>query len=291
MGQKTKKIKINFGKELVNILFIVFGGIVAGYALEGVLIPNQVSDGGVTGISIMISHVTGMSLGMLIVLLNIPFIYLGYKQVGKTFAIKSVIGIVVLAVSTTLMHHVPTILEGESWLVTITGGILLGIGIGLSLRNGGALDGTEMLAVLVAKKVPFNVGEIIMMINSVIFAFATLVFGLEGAIASAVTYFIASKVIHIIEIGLDDSKDVRIICSEPQELGQLIQDELGRSVTYSKGIGGYKNQDLLIINCVINRMEESKMKTIINSVDPNAFVTFSDVSEVKGGRFKKKDIH
>lgn len=287
----TQKLKVNKTKEVVNILFIMIGAVVAGYGLEGVLIPNQVSDGGVTGISIMISKVTGMSLSMLLVILNLPFIYLGYKQVGKTFAIKSVIGIVTLAVSTSLMHHVPTILEGESWLVTITGGMLLGIGIGLSLRNGGALDGTDMLAVLIAKNVPFNVGEIIMMINSIIFAFATLVFGLEGAIASAVTYFIASKVIHVIEIGLDDSKEVRIICSYPEELGQAIQEGLGRSITYTFGKGGFKNQDLQIINCVINRMEESKIKSIINSIDPNAFVTLSDISEVKGGRFKKKDIH
>jgi uncharacterized membrane-anchored protein YitT (DUF2179 family) len=285
-GHENSKVELCF-----NIFFIIIGGIIAGYGLESILIPNNVSDGGVTGISIMLSAVTGLSLSIFLIILNLPFLFLGYKQIGKTFAIRSFIGIVSLSISTSVMHHVPTIIEGNPFIVVVSGGVLLGIGMGIALRNGGALDGTDMLAVLISRKIPFSTGDIIIAINLIIFSFATLVFGIEGAISSLISYYIATKVIEVIEVGFDDSKYVRIISSSPEEIGDAIQTRLGRSVTYTTGIGGFSKEKVVIINCVINRMEESKMKQIIKHFDSEAFVTFSDVAEVKGGNFKKRDIH
>lgn len=294
-GLESIHMHVNHGpsilSRIISILFIVVGAFIAAYGLEAVLIPNSVSDGGITGISIMLSTLTPLPLGLFLVILNIPFIYLGYKLVGKTFAINSVIGIVTLSIFTSLMHHIPTIIHDDSLLVTITGGILLGIGMGLTLRNGGALDGTDMLAVLISRKVPFSTGEIILVINIFIFVFVGFVFGIEGAISSAIAYYIASKVIGIIESGLEDAKSVMIISNHSKEIGQAIINRLGRSVTYIDGVGGYKNEPVEIVYCVVNRMEESKLRSIVRQQDPNAFVTFSDIAEVRGGNFKKRNIH
>ncbi|MFJ7745410.1 YitT family protein [Peribacillus sp. NPDC097295] len=284
--KKSKKMKV-FSK----VLFIVIGALIAAYGLEAVLIPNNVSDGGVTGISIVGSQVFELPLGLLIGILNIPFVWLGYKQIGKSFAMYSVIGIVSLAVGTVLMHRVPTIIEGDTLLVTVVGGIILGLGMGLALRNGGALDGIDMLAVLLSKKLPFGTSDLILFLNSFVFIIVSTVFGLQGAILSAIAYFIASKVIHIVEEGLSGSKTFKIITKQPELMVETIRDRLGRGATYNDAYGGYSNELFKEITCIINRLEESKMKEIIHEIDPNAFVTVYDVAEVKGGSFKKKDIH
>lgn len=288
MAEKQEPTILN---RIVNIIFIMIGAFIAAYGLEAVLIPNSVSDGGITGVSIMLSTLTPLPLGIFLAVLNIPFIYLGYKLVGRTFAIYSIIGIGTLAFATSIMHHIPTILHHDSLLVTITGGILLGIGMGLALRNGGALDGTDMLAVLISRKVPFSTGEIILTINLFIFIFVGFVFGIEGAISSAIAYYIATKVIGIIENGLEDAKSITIISNQSKEIGEAIIHRLGRSVTYSFGRGGYGNEDVDIIYCVINRMEESKLRTIVREIDPNAFMAITEIAEVRGSNFKKRNVH
>lgn len=284
--QKPSKLKI-----ISRILLIIIGGFITAYGLEAVLIPNNVSDGGVTGISIVGSKLFGLPLGSLIAVLNIPFVYLGYKQIGRSFAIYSVIGIASLAIGTILMHHVPTIVEGDTLLVTVVGGIIIGFGMGLALRNGGALDGIDMLAVLLSRKLPFGTSDLILFLNMFVFIIVSTVFGFQGAILSALAYFIASKVIHIVEEGLSGSKTFKIITKEPELLVETIRDRLGRGATYNNAYGGYTNEQFKEITCVINRLEESKMKEIIHEIDPNAFIMVYDVAEVKGGNFKKKDIH
>lgn len=290
MQKKTQKKQ----KKLLmasRALLVIIGGIITGYGLEAVLIPNAVSDGGVTGLSIVGSQLTGFPLGILIGILNIPFIFLGYKQIGKSFAVYSVIGILSLAVSTSLMHHVPTIIEGDTLLITVVGGIIIGFGMGLALRNGGALDGIDMLAVLLSRKLPFGTSDLILFLNMFVFIFVSTVFGLQGAILSAIAYFIASKVIHIVEEGLSGSKTFKIITEEPEIMVETIRDRLGRGATYTLAVGGYSNEQFKEITCVVSRMEERKMKEIIHELDPKAFVAIYDVSEVKGGNFKKRDIH
>lgn len=275
----------------VKVLMIIIGGFIAAYGLESVLIPNNVSDGGVTGLSIVGSKLFGLPLGLLIAILNIPFIYLGYKQIGKSFAIYSVIGIVSLSVGTSLMHHVPTIIHGDTLLVTVVGGIIIGFGMGLALRNGGALDGIDMLAVLLSRKLPFGTSDLILFLNLFVFIIVSTVFGFQGAILSAIAYFIASKVVHIVEEGLSGSKTFNIITSKPEEMVETIRDRLGRTATFKKAYGAYSNQEFKEITCVINRLEDSKLKEIIREIDPSAFVIVYEVVEVKGGNFQKHDIH
>ncbi|BDH62540.1 membrane protein [Ureibacillus massiliensis 4400831 = CIP 108448 = CCUG 49529] len=285
------KDKSNKTMLLIRGVMVIIGGFIAAYGLEAVLIPNNVSDGGVTGLSIVGSQLFGIPLGVLIAILNIPFIFLGYKQIGKTFAMYSVLGIVSLAIGTVWMHHIPAIIEGDTLLVTVVGGIILGFGMGLALRNGGALDGIDMLAVLLSKKLPFGTSDLILFLNMFVFIVVSFVFGLQGAILSGIAYFIASKVIHIVEEGLSGSKTFKIITSEPEEMVEAIRDRLGRSATYNIVRGAYSNEEFREITCVINRLEESKMKEIIRDLDPSAFVTVYDVAEVRGGNFKKNDIH
>ncbi|MDQ1914640.1 YitT family protein [Paenibacillus sp. GD4] len=275
-----------------SIVMIVIGAVIAAYGLEAVLIPNDVVDGGVTGIGMMGAYLFGVPLGVLLFVLNIPFVYLGYKQVGKTFAIRSTIGIAALSVSTSLLHHVETILGREDpLLIVLAGGILLGVGIGVVLRNGGALDGSEVLAILVSRNIPFSVGDVILFINAFIFVGASFIYGLEGALYSAITYYIAKNVIDIIQVGLEKSKSVRVVSPKSDLIGEAIQARLGRSVTYMQGRGGFSNESTEILNCVINRMEETKLLSIIRDIDEGAFVVISDVSEVRGGNFRKRDIH
>ena len=279
-------------QNIRKVILIIIGAAITAYGLEAVLIPNSVIDGGVTGFSIMGAKIFGLPLGLFLFILNIPFVYLGYKQVVRTFAIMSVIGIAALSVGTVLMHSITPILsEKDPLLIVASGGILLGVGIGIVLRNGGALDGSEVLAVLISRKVPFSVGDIILVINVFIFALAAFVYDLESALYSALTYYIAKTVIDIVQVGLETSKQVKVISKNSKEIGDAIQARLGRSITYTFGRGGFSNEDTEIINCIISRMEETKMLDIVKEHDPTAFVVISDVSEVRGGNFKKRDIH
>jgi uncharacterized membrane-anchored protein YitT (DUF2179 family) len=285
-NHKPSKLKI-----VMKALLVIIGGLIAAYGLESVLIPNNVSDGGVTGLSIVGSQLFGLPLGLLIAILNIPFIWLGYKQIGTRFAVFSVLGIASLAIGTSLMHHIPIIVQGDALLITVVGGIILGFGMGLALRNGGALDGIDMLAVLLARRLPFGTSDLILFLNMFVFIVVSFVFGLKGAILSAIAYFIASKVIAIVEEGLSGSKTFKIITTKPELMIEAIREELGRTATYKEVYGGFSNEQFKEITCVINRLEDSKIKEIIRNIDKNAFVTVYDVAEVKGGNFTKQDVH
>lgn len=289
MGAASRQGELS--RKIARAIAVMVGGFITAYGLEAVLIPNNVSDGGVTGISIVGSQWTGLPLAVLIALFNIPFIYLGYKQIGKSFAINSVLGIATLAAGTTVMHHIPTIIKGDTLLITVVGGIIIGFGMGVALRNGGALDGIDMLAVLLARKLPFGTSDLILFLNLFVFAIVATVFGLQGAILSGIAYFIASKVIHIVEEGLSGSKTYKIITSQPDLMIETIRDRLGRSSTYSYVHGGYSNEQFTEVTCVINRLEESKMREIIHEIDAKAFIIVYDIAEVKGGNFRKRNIH
>ena len=234
----------------------------------------------------IISHVTKMNLGLLVLVLNAPFILLALKKMGASFVLKTAYANIILAVSLNFFHHYKA--TGDVLLATVFGGIILGIGVGLILKNEGSLDGTEILSLLISKKFGFSVGEFIMGINLFIYMAAGLVFGWESAMYSIMTYFIASKVIDIVMEGLNSSKSVRIISDEATAIGQALIEKLDISVTYLQGIGGYTGQDKDLIYCVISRLELPKMLDIIKEIDPKAFVSVVDVHEVYGGRLRKK---
>ncbi|MEH7336219.1 YitT family protein [Neobacillus drentensis] len=287
-GIKHKRLTL--GNIVQRGVFITIGASIMAYGLEAVLIPNNMIDGGVTGLSMILSHVTAINLSIFLVILNLPFFFLGYKQIGKTFAISMLYGIVALSLATSFMHHIKPIVNNEI-LAVVFGGLILGLGVGLTIRNGGVLDGTETLAILVEKRLPFSVGEIIMFVNVIIFAIAAFVFTLENALFSMLTYYIAFKTIDIVVKGLDDMKSVYIISDNTDEIADAITERLGRGVTYLHGEGSYSGEDKRVILCVFTRLEETKMKDIIRELDPQAFIIATDVSSVHGGRFKKKDIH
>ncbi|PLS15726.1 hypothetical protein CVD28_21390 [Bacillus sp. M6-12] len=288
--QKVQHKKLPFSKLMQRILLITAGAVLMGVGLEIFLVPNNVIDGGIVGISIILSYITGWKLGLFIFLLNIPFFFIGYKQIGKTFAFSTLYGISILSITTTLLHPVPP-LTNDVLLATVFGGIVLGIGVGIVIRYGGSLDGTEILAILANKKLPFSVGEIIMFFNLFILGSAGFVFSWDRAMYSLLAYFVAFKTIDITITGLDESKSVWIISDHFQEIGDAIINRLGRGVTYMKGEGAFSGDEKKVIFCVINRLEEAKLKDIVSENDPNAFLAVADIAEVRGGRFKKRDIH
>jgi uncharacterized membrane-anchored protein YitT (DUF2179 family) len=273
-----------------RIVMIITGAVFMAMGIELFLVPNQLLDGGIVGISIILSHLTGVQIGLFIFLLNIPFFFIGYKQIGKTFALSTVLGITVLSICTYFLHPVARFTD-DLLLATVFGGIVLGIGVGLVIRYGGSLDGTEILAILFSTKTAFSVGEIIMFFNLMIFTIAGFVFTWEQAMYSVLAYFIAYKTIDIVIQGLDESKSVYIISDFVDEVGEAIIDRLGRGVTYLHGEGAYTGDKKKIIFTVITRLEEAKLKTIVEDIDPLAFVAIGNIAEVRGGRFKKRSIH
>ncbi|MBL4952833.1 YitT family protein [Neobacillus sp. YIM B02564] len=282
--------KLPLSKIILRVIGITIGAILMATGLEIFLVPNKVIDGGITGISIMLSYLSGWKLGIFLFILNLPFVYLGYKQMGKTFALSTVYGIIVLSIFTTFFHPIPPFTE-DILLATVFGGMILGIGVGLVIRNGGALDGTEILAIVINNKVPFSVGQIIMIMNIFILGTAGFVFSWDRAMYSLLAYVIASKAIDGVVAGLEGTKSVWIISDVAEEIGEAVNARLGRGVTYLQGEGAYTGDNKKVIFSVITRLEESKLTTIVEEIDPSAFLAIADISEVRGGRFKKKGIH
>ncbi|HHY74973.1 MAG TPA: YitT family protein [Bacillus bacterium] len=285
-----KHQKLTKAKIAKRAIFLLIGAVLMALGLEIFLVPNKIMDGGITGISIVLSHLTGVKLGLFLFLLNIPFFFIGYKQIGKTFAVSTLFGIAIMSISTAFFHSVPAFTD-DMLLATVFGGIVLGAGVGLVIRYGGSLDGTEILAIIINKKFPFSVGEIVMFFNLFIFSCGGFVFGWDRAMYSILAYFIAFKTIDIVIEGLDQSKSVWIISEKEDEIGQALLARLGRGVTYLKGEGAYTGDEKKVIFSVISRLEEAKLKAIVEEVDPSAFLAVADIAEVRGGRFKKKSIH
>lgn len=272
-------------KYIKKYFFITLGVFITAFALEAFLIPNSVIDGGIIGVSMIVSHLTKWNLGLIIILLNLPFVLLAYSKMGARFVAQTLYACIVLAFALNLLAKYNA--THESFLATVFGGIILGVGVGLILKNEASLDGTEMLSLIVSKKFGCSVGEFIMGINVFIYMAAGLVFSWESAMYSILTYFIASKVIDVVMEGFNSSKSVRIISDDAGAIGNALIDKLDISVTYLKGIGGYSGQDKDLIYCVVSRLELPKMLEIIKEIDGKAFVSIVDVHETYGGRFKK----
>lgn len=271
-------------------LFLFLGSILAAIGLEIFLIPNNIIDGGIVGISIITSHLTGLPLSLFVVVLNIPFLFLGYKQIGRTFVFSSTFAIASLSFWLSVFHPISG-LTNDILLATVFGGIILGIGVGIIIRYGGSLDGTEMVAIIANKRISFSVGEIVMFFNVFILTSAGLVFGWDRAMYSLIAYFIAFKVIDITIEGLDEAKAVFIISDSGTEIAEAITARLGRGVTFIEGKGGFSKNPKTILYSVVTRLEISKLRSIIEDKDENAFVTINDVSDVMGGKHKKRAIH
>ena len=275
----------SFLSQLKNIIFLTVGAMITAFALESFLVPNNIIDGGVIGISMIVSHITKWYLGLLILILNTPFIIMAFIKMGGKFVVQTAFANIILAVFLNIFHHYKV--THDLLLATVFGGIILGLGVGIILKHEGSLDGTEMLSLVVSKKLGVSVGEFIMGINVFIYLAAGKVFSWESAMYSIMTYFIASKVIDTVMEGFNSSKSVRIISDNASAIGEQLIERLDISVTYLQGIGGYTGQDKDLIYCVISRLELPKMIDIIKEIDPKAFVSVVDVHEVYGGRFRK----
>ena len=282
MGRAARSWKEQASKYLLLLL----GAFIASIGLEIFLVPNDVIDGGVVGLAIMAGAITGKEYGIFLVLFNLPFLYLGYKQIGKDFAVATAVAIVLLAVWTNYFEPVPQLTD-DIFLAAIFGGIIDGIGVGLIMRAGGSLDGTEIVAIIADKKSAFSVGEIVMFINLFIFAGAGFLFDWERAMYSIVAYFVISNTIDVVIKGLDESFSVMIVTQASDAIGQALMSELGRGITVLYGEGGYKKEQRRVIYAVVTRLEVQRVKEIVRDNDESAFVTINQVSDIVGGRFKK----
>ncbi|HEX9027231.1 MAG TPA: YitT family protein [Clostridium sp.] len=285
MKKKTNDILI----KLSRVFFMILGSILAAIGLEIFLIPNNIIDGGITGISIMVSHLTSIQLGVFIFIFNLPFVIIGYRQIGKTFALSTIFSVICFSIGVTLLHPVAGITQ-DTLLATIFGGIILGVGVGLIIRNGGSLDGTEIVAILLEKRSAFSIGEIVMFINFFILGISGFLFGWDRAMYSLIAYFIAFKTIDITVEGLEESKAVIIVSDKNKDISEAIMDRLGRGITLLDGKGAYSGTETNVIYVVISRLEVAKIKNIVNDFDEDALITITSV-EGTGKKYAKKAIH
>lgn len=285
----TKKKRIL--KEVRQIVMITIGAIIAAAGLELFLVPNNILDGGVIGLSIIAAELTGMTMSLFLIILNLPFLYIGYRKIGTKFTIHTLYGVIVLSASTAYLHHFEPVTD-DLFLATIIGAVILGTGVGLVIRTGGSLDGTEIIAILVSKKRPVSVGQFIMIINVFIFILAAfLVFSWETAMYSIITYYIAYKMIDIVVEGLEELKSVTIISDVPEEISDALIKQLGRGMTYIQGQGVFTGEPKKIIYTIVTRIELSTLRSIVEDIDPNALVAIENIADVSGSNFDKGPSH
>jgi uncharacterized membrane-anchored protein YitT (DUF2179 family) len=285
-----RELRINAIAQAKDAVLIILGVFSAALGLESFLLPNNFIDGGATGIALLTTELTRFSLSILLLLVNAPFILLGYKVMGKQFAIKAAIAITCLAVVTGFIHF-PGVTH-DKLLVAIFGGFFLGAGIGLTVRGGAVIDGTEIVAIYLSKRFSTTIGDIIIIINAFVFSAAAYLLSVETAMYSMITYLAASKTVDFVIEGIEEYTGITIISSHSDEIRNMIINKLGRGVTVYKGKRGFgrhgEREDIDIIYTVITRLEISKLNSEIEKIDPNAFVVMSSVKETKGGMIKKR---
>ena len=272
-----------------NWIWLAAGAIVAAMGLDSFLLPNRFIDGGVTGISMLLAQWTGLPLAALLVLANAPFVALGHRHLGRTFALKSAFAILALAAAVEAIPFPHA--TDDKLLGAVFGGFFVGAGVGLAIRNGGVLDGTEILAVLLGKRTFATVGEVILGLNVVIFAVAAFILGVEPAMYSVLTYFTAFKTIDYLLHGIEAYNGVMIFSEKHVAIRSAILGDLGRGVTVLKAIGGYTTAEQEVLYCVVTRLELTKLETLVKSHDEGAFIVVSPVHEVSGGTVKRRMFH
>ena len=271
-----------------SFLMITVGAVLAAFALEEFLVPNHIYDGGVTGVAMIIAHFTPAKLGFLVALFNIPFIIIAMRRLGHIFVGKFIYAIVLFSMMTVTFERFENATDDVILAVTF-GGVLLGTGVGLVLKGGGCLDGTEIVAVILNRTFSFSIGQTVLMFNIVIYAIAGYFFGMNRGMYSLLMYFITSKVIDIVEIGMDSTKSVMIITDDGKGLANQIYNKLGRTVTFMRGKGLVSDVGKDILYCVVTRAEIYDLKKIIESEEGSTFTTISEVSEIVGNHIKSSE--
>ena len=274
-------------KTVLEYLFCAMGAIIAAFAVEEFLVPNTILDGGVVGISIIVSALSGINLSLLTFLINIPFILIGKKKLGNKFFFRAIFSIFILSVFLEIFRPIENFTE-VPLLAVCFGGVLLGAGVGIVIRGGGCLDGTETVAILLNRKFNIGVGTVVLIFNIVIYIVAGAVFEWDRAMYSLLTYFIASRVLNLVESGLEQAKAAMIITEDAKEVADQIYKKLGRTVTIMQGEGLVSGKKA-ILYCVITRFEINTLRSIINNAEGSSFVTVSHVDEIIGTHIKSVD--
>jgi uncharacterized membrane-anchored protein YitT (DUF2179 family) len=292
LAKGYRELKIIAKRNIKDFILISLGIFAAAFGFKGFLLTNHFIDGGATGISLLISHLTKIPLAWLIVLINAPFVLLAYKILGKQFAFKTALAITGLSLVLALVTF-PNV-TNDNLLVAIFGGFFLGAGIGLSVRGGAVIDGTEVLAIFLSRKLGTTIGDIIVMINIVIFSAAAYFLTIEIAMYSMITYLAASKTLDFVVDGIDEYVGVTIIATHTKDIRKMIIETMGRGVTVYHGKNGYgksgESKEIDIIFTVVTRLELGKLQTEIEKIEPKAFVVMNSIKDTKGGMIKKKPL-
>lgn len=285
-------IKVEVLHGLKEFLFIVIGVFSAGFGLNGFLLPNKFIDGGATGISLLLQNITALPLGVLLLLVNLPFLILATRTIGNKFAVKSVLAIAFLAVVVHFVEY-PTITD-DKLLIAVFGGFFLGLGIGLAMRGGSVIDGTEVLAIYLSRKLSITVGDVLLLINILIFSFGAYILSIETALYAILTYMAAAKTVDFVVDGVEEYVGITIISEEHEAIKLMITNKLQRACTIYAGKGGYgangNSNHKDIIYTVMTRLELSKLYTEIDKIDKKAFVVIGIVKDLKGGMIKRKPL-
>ena len=293
LSDEVNKVEVGLSHTISEVVFILIGVVSAGFGLKGFLLPNSFIDGGAMGISLLISETSGFSLSILIVIVNFPFIILGYSNLGKQFALKSILAIIALALS---VHFIPyPVITSDKLLIAVFGGFFLGGGIGMSIRGGAVIDGTEVLAIYLSKKTGLTIGDVVLIFNIVIFSFGAYILSIEVALYAMLTYMAAAKTIDFIIEGVEEYTGITIISGQSEKIRSMITEDLGRGVTIYAGKGGFKKNDtdfneFDILYTVVTRLEIARIKTEIDKIDKDAFIIMNSIKDTKGGMIKKRPL-
>ncbi|TYA59675.1 YitT family protein [Formosa maritima] len=288
----ARNMQVELNHALKEFFFIIIGVFSAGFGLKGFLLPNSFIDGGATGISLLITNISNLELGILLIVVNIPFIVLGIRMFSIRFAVKSIAAIACLAIVVHFIDY-PTITD-DNLLIAVFGGFFLGLGIGMSMRGGSVIDGTEVLAIWLSKKLSITIGDVLLLINIIIFSFGAYILSVEIALYAILTYLSAAKTVDFVVDGVEEYVGVTIISVKHEELRIMLIEKLRRACTIYAGRGGYgksgQSYDKDIIYTVVTRLELAKLQTEIDKIDKNAFIIMGLVKDIKGGMIKKKPL-
>lgn len=292
MAKGYREFRISMVRLSKDILLMALGVLSAAFGLESFLLPSNFIDGGATGISLLISEITNIPIYILLLIINIPFVLLAINIIGKPFAIKTAFAILALSACLFLFHF-PEVTR-DKLLVSVFGGFFLGSGIGLAVRGGAVIDGTEVLAIFLSRKMGTTLGDIIIIINVVIFSAAAYFLSMESALYSMIAYLAASKTLDFIIQGIEEYTGVTIISPHSEEMRQMVIDTMGRGVTVYCGKRGYgkkgEGKEIDIVYTVVTRLELNKLNTEIEKIDPHAFVVMNSIKDTKGGMIKKRPL-
>jgi len=288
----VKILQVELAHALKEYAFIIIGVFSAGFGLKGFLLPNHFIDGGATGISLLIRNISEIPLAYLLILVNLPFLILGAKTFSLKFAIKSLVAITILALVVHTINY-PIITE-DKLLISVFGGFFLGLGIGMAMRGGSVIDGTEVLAIYLSRKLSITIGDVLLLINILIFSVGAYLLSMEVALYAILTYLVAAKTVDFVVDGVEEYVGVTIISEKHEDLRIMITEKLRRACTIYAGKGGMGNRgtsyDKDIIYTVVTRLELAKLHTEIDKIDKNAFIIMGVVKDLKGGMIKRKPM-